>query len=159
MTRALRYPIGLAFALAILAGPLQALEKASAKTVRERPTSTLEQVSAKPLFIFSMRGRPDPFMAYALLTNTAQTLAFSIAQLRFNGLVGVQDRSVALFQDNNGKAFVLKNDRLYSPDGKVVEGVRGRVGADMVVVLEQGEKKITYTARRLSKRLDGPSQR
>jgi hypothetical protein len=144
--------------LALGAGSLEAMEKASAKTLRERPTSTLEQVSAKPLFLFSMRGRLDPFMAYALLTNTAQTDVFNISQLRFNGLVEVQGTPVALFQDNAGKAFVLKGEQLMAPDGRPVEGIRGRVGADSEVALEQGERKIKFTAKRRSKRLDGPSQ-
>lgn len=156
MTRACK--LCLALLLAGLAGPAAALERASAKTVNERPTSTLEQVSAKPLFVFSMRGRPDPFMAYALISNTAQMDFFNISMLRFNGVVEVQGRPVALFQDNSGKAFVLKGDRLYKPDNLAVDGVRGHIGADMEVALEQGERKIKFTAKRASKRLDGPSQ-
>lgn len=159
MMPALRGILILAACLLALAEPASALEKASAQTVRERSTSSLEQVSSKPLFVFSMRGRPDPFMAYGLMTGTARVDAFSISLLRFNGLVEVQGRSVALFQDTAGKAYVLKGDRLHAPDGRLQEGVRGRIGADMQVTLEQGERRINFTAKRASKRLDGPSQR
>lgn len=141
------------------ARPLHAVETSSAEAFRNRATSSLEQVSTKPLMLFSMRGRLDPFMAYALVTTTASTEYFSIANLTFSGVIEVQGSTTALFKDNHGQTYTVKGAGLYGPDGKRLEGVRGRVGPDKDVSLEQGEKKIVYSAKSTSKRLESARSR
>jgi hypothetical protein len=140
-----------------LAVPAAAVERASAKASRERPSATLDQVSIKPLLIFSMRDRPDPFMSYALLTVTASTQFFNIANLFYSGMLQVDGAKVALFKDTQGQSYSLKGAGLYGPDGQSLAGVRGRISPAGQVQLEQGEKKINYTAKSTSKRLDGGS--
>lgn len=143
----------------LFAAPAGAVERASAEASRERQTSSLEQVSVKPLMQFSMRGRQDPFMAYALLTTTANTTYFSAANLLFTGLVQVQGAPVALFKDNAGRAYTLKAAKLHGPDNQPLSGVRGRISSDGDVLLLQGEKRYLYSAKRMSKRLeDAPSR-
>lgn len=157
MMTSLRF-LALLFAATLSASTAFAVEKASAEVLRERQTSNQDQVSLKPLVLFSMRGRSDPFMAYPMMTTTASADIFSIVSLTYNGVVEVESNLVALFRDMGGHAYTLKVDRLFGPDGKVVPGVRGRIveaagGRD--VMLEQGEHKINYTANRASKRLVG----
>jgi hypothetical protein len=149
----------LALGLVTLAVAAGAEERISAQASRDKQTSTLEQVSTKPLMLFSMRGRLDPFMAYALLTTTASVEHFSIANLTFSGIVQVQDESVALFRDNQGRTFTLKGAYLYGPENQRLAGVRGRLTPERDVSLEQGEKRIVYSSRSTSKRLqDGRSR-
>lgn len=149
------------FALVMLAAaaPLAAIERTSAEASRLRQTSTLDQVSVKPLLLFGMRERQDPFMAYALVTVTASTEHFNIANITFSGLVQVQDMPVALFKDNGGQTYTLKGTQLHGPDNQRMAGVRGRVTAEKDVLLEQGERKIVFSTKTTSKRLeDGRSR-
>jgi hypothetical protein len=143
--------------LLALPGAVAALEKASPQAVHERSTSDPEQVSLKPVFLFDMRGRKDPFVPYALLTATARTGALDIREMRFGGLLEVRGQQMALFAALD-KHYVLKGGRLYGPDGTQVEGVRGRVTMHGVnegqAQLEQGETRLTFSDRRVSKRLE-----
>jgi hypothetical protein len=148
----------LAAALALL-GPAtaQALEKQAAAQVETRETAQAEQVSLKPVFLFNMRGRPDPFVAYPAMTATAKVPALNIAQLVFKGLMEMRGQQLALFQFGR-LTFVLKAGSLLGVDGAPVSGIGGSVdddhGGGTRVTLVQGERKLTYAARRSSKRLD-----
>lgn len=134
-----------------------AAERSSAQSARDRPTSGLEQVSTKPLMTFNMRSRQDPFMAYSLVTTTASTEFLSIANLAYSGLIQVQGAPVALFKDNQGQTFTLKGAWLFGPDDKRLAGIRGRVTSSGQVSLEQGEKKLLYSTKITSKRLEDGS--
>jgi hypothetical protein len=151
--------LALALLACALAAPLASAERSSAQAARDRPTSSSDQVSTKPLLHFSMRQRQDPFMAYALVTTTASTDFFSIANLFYSGLVQVQGAPVALFKDNAGQTYTLKGNGLHGPDNKRLAGIRGRVSAAGQVTLEQAEKKINYSTKSTSKRLDDGSPR
>jgi hypothetical protein len=152
--RALLLVIGL-----LAASQVQALERPSAQSSRARGTATLDQVSIKPLVLFNMRGRKDPFMAYVLLTTTASTEYFTIAGLAYSGLLDVEGVTVALFRDNSGNTYSLKGSFLYGPDNVPLSGVRGRILAGKKVLLEQGERRLIYSSISSSKRLDsGPSR-
>jgi hypothetical protein len=152
-----------ALLLALLAaGSAPALEKVSAQTQRERTTSDVEAVSLKPLILFSMRGRGDPFMAYPVLTVIAPVKFLDINDLVFSGTIDVDGKIVALFKGTAGKTYFLRGTSLIDPQDKVVDGIRGRIieGQDSNdVILVQGERKLSYTAKRLSKRLTATSPR
>lgn len=155
MTRA-----GLWLALALVAlapRALPALERASAREVHERRTADADQVSLKPVFLFDMRGRKDPFVPYALLTATAQTAGLDVREMKFGGILEVNGQKMALFEAL-GKHYTLKGGSLYGPDGAPVDGVRGRVLKDGAgegrALLVQGEQRMTFSDRRAAKRLD-----
>lgn len=139
--------------------PLLAVETSSAEASRDRQTSSLEQVTTKPLMLFVMRQRPDPFMAYALMTVTASADYFNIANLSFSGLIEMEGVTVALFKDNHDQTYTCKGAGLYGPSGQRMPDVKARIGADKAVLLEQGEKKIVYSATITSKRLDSARPR
>lgn len=143
----------------LVAGPLAALEKLPAREARERPTAGLDQVTVKPLVLVNLRGRQDPFMAYALVTTTASTEHLSIANLSFTGLIQVQGALVALFKDNQGQTYTLKGGRLHGLDNQPLPGVRGRVGDGREVWLEQGSRRIQYSNHSSSKRLESGRSR
>jgi hypothetical protein len=151
--------LGLLVLLTLSAASLPALEKVPAAVTRDRATSSLDQTSTKPLVAFSLRGRRDPFMAYALMTATANTDYLSIASLVFSGLVQVQEQAVGLFRDPAGRTYSLKGGKLYGPQDKAVAGIQGRIDKDQRVALVQGERKINFTAKSTSKRLDEASPR
>lgn len=139
------------------AAGLLALEKPSAKAVDGRLTADADQVSLKPVFLFSMRGRRDPFVPYPLLTATAQNTALDLSQLTYKGLVEVHGEALAFFQSTDRKPYILRGSHLEAADGSTVEGIHGRVrhGAESGdVILEQGERKLVFTFKRVSKRLD-----
>jgi|SRR5665213_364907 len=153
----------LAFILLLTASaPAMALEMASAQMERERSTSALGSVSLKPLFLFDMRGRRDPFMAYALLTNSVPAgKAFDINELVFSGIVAVDGKTAALFSGDGGKTYFLRGASLFDPGDKVIPGVRGNFaesGANDEVILAQGDRKLSFSYKRLSKRLAVDSQ-
>lgn len=149
-------------ALLAVAGWLRAIEKASAEMERERSTSAIEAVSLKPLILFSMRGRGDPFMAYSVLTNLPPSKSFDIGDLVFTGIVDVDGKVAALFKGSGSKTYFLRGNTLYDPQDKAVQGIRGSVvvtDAADDVVLVQGERKLAYTSGRPSKRLEENSPR
>ncbi len=143
--------------LALAPGALAALEKAPPQAVHERRTADAEQVSLKPVFLFDMRGRKDPFVPYAVMTATAKTGGLDIREMKFGGLLQVRDQRVALFLAL-GMHYTLKGGKLYGPDGALVPGVHGRVVKQGVddgqVLLEQGEQRLLFSDRRVSKRLE-----
>jgi hypothetical protein len=143
--------------LAALSGPAWALEKQAASQVDSKETAAAEQVSLKPVFMFGMRGRPDPFVAYPSMTATARVAALNITQLTFKGLLGMRGQQLALFQFGR-LTFVLKAGNLLGVDGQQVPGIAGHVDGDQAdgirVTLVQGERKLTFSAKRSSKRLD-----
>jgi hypothetical protein len=134
-----------------------ALEKQAAAQVGSRETAPAEQVSLKPVFLFGMRGRRDPFVAYPAMTATAKVAALDISQLVFKGMLGMRGQSLSLFQFGR-LTFVLKAGHLLGVDGQPVPGISGSVDGDgrsgIRVTLVQGERKLTYAAKRSSKRLD-----
>jgi hypothetical protein len=142
--------------------PLGAIESASPRMDRERATSSPTAVSLKPIFLFSMRGRPDPFMAYALLTNAAPSAtAFDISDLELSGTIEVGDETAALFKVSDGTAYTLKGGVLYDPEDQAVPGVHGRIvdtDSESEIVLTQGVNKIDFPFQRSSKRLAGDGQ-
>jgi|GEM_PF-2079720 hypothetical protein len=148
----------LAAALLLLApSAARAVEKQAATEVETRETAEAGQVSLKPVFLFNMRGRPDPFVAYPAMTATAKVPALNIAQLVFKGLMEMRGQQLALFQFGR-LTYVLKAGSLLGVDGAAVPGIGGSVdagrGDGTRVTLVQGERKLTYSARRSSKRLD-----
>ena len=153
------FSIAAGLILLLLAAAAPALEKASAQASRQRRTSTLEQVTTKPLILFNMRQRQDPFMAYSLVTTTASTEFFTIASLAFSGLIEMEGAQVALFRDNQDRTYTLKGSILYGPENKPLTGIRGRVTEDKKVLLEQGERRLLYSSSSTSKRLDNGRSR
>ena len=149
--------VALALAAGLAPGALAALEKASPQAVHERRTADAEQVSLKPVFLFDMRGRKDPFVPYGLMTATAKVDGLDIREMGFGGLLQVREQRVALFTAL-GKHYTLKGGKLYGPDGAVIAGIHGRVVKQTVddgqVLLEQGEQRLLFSDRRVSKRLE-----
>ena len=149
--------LALALAASVAPRTLAALEKASPEAVHERRTADVDQVSLKPVFLFDMRGRKDPFVPYGLLTATAKVDGLDIREMTFGGLLQVRDQRVALFMAL-GKHYTLKGGALFGPDGAQIQGIRGRVvkqgDDDGQVLLEQGEQRLIFSDRRVSKRLE-----
>jgi hypothetical protein len=146
-----------AAALALASVKAPALEKQPADQLDSKETSAPEQVSLKPVFLFGMRGRSDPFVAYPTMTSTAKVVALNISELVFKGLLEMRGQELALFQFAR-KTFVLKAGTLLGVDGEPVPGISGSVDPDRTegirVTLVQGERKLTFSAKRSSKRLD-----
>ena len=144
-------------ALALASVQAPALEKQPASQVNSKVTAPAEQVSLKPVFLFGMRGRPDPFVAYPTMTSTAKVAALNISELIFKGLLEMRGQELALFQFGR-LTFVLKAGALVGVDGDIVPGISGAVDPDrsngIRVTLVQGERKLTFSAKRSSKRLD-----
>ena len=151
----------LAACLAALSSDAQALERGSAAASRQSQTSALEDASLKPVMLFSMRGRHDPFMAYSLLTTTALTDQLSISDLTYSGLLEVEGSAAALFRDTSQRSYSLRGSSLIGPDNSAVAGIRGRIseGKDRVVTLEQGERRIVFSAKSTSKRFGNERNR
>jgi hypothetical protein len=134
-------------ALALAAG-LPALEKAGPDFQRERQTSTVTEISAKPLFIYSVRGRRDPF-TYDISANTstaAASASFAIAALELTGFIGQGPTKTALFYNIfRFTTYQFRSGLLYSPEGAPIADVSGVYQGNDKVVLTQGESSIMFT--------------
>jgi hypothetical protein len=123
---------------------LTALEKLGPDVTREKTTSSLDEMSLKPLYVYSERGRPDPFVAGSLLTMTAETRVFSISELVLVGFMAANNHKITLFRHKNGKTYTLRGDKLYGPENTLVNGVLGKILKERQVMLRQGEEKQIY---------------
>lgn len=145
---------------AALAAPLGALETSSPDLARGNRLGAPGEPTLKPLFLFSMRGRRDPFVPYARLGVPA-TDGGDIDGLQFAGTLGVGGSRVALFMDSVGKTYTLRGGRLYDPEDRPVAGVRGALapkGAPYKATLSEGEHTLSFSDNRPSKRLDASGQ-
>jgi hypothetical protein len=153
--------LGLALGAASAAS-LLALERITPEMLRASKTSGTGAASLKPLFLFDMRGRGDPFMPYPVLGSAATPVkAFDINALVFTGTLEVDGQLAALFTDDRNRTYFLRGNLLYDPADKVVPGVHGSMSqteTDNEVTLTQGGSKLAFTSQRVSKRLAQDSQ-
>ena len=138
----------LAAVLAALAGGAAAAESAGPTKTHERDTAQAEEITLKPVRLYSARGRRDPFVLGRYgLTGTArpETTEFSISNLELSGFIGVGGNRVALLKlRDSALTYTLRGGRLFSPVDVVVEGVQGRITPDGSVELRQGERRLVY---------------
>lgn len=126
---------------------LHATEKASPALQSQRQTSTQREISLKPLFVYSTRGRRDPFTFDASLPGSPEAAGgnFHISELRLVGFLGVGKSRTALFQDVFKKtSYRFKQGQLFSPEGIAISNVKGSILPDRNVSLVQGESSILY---------------
>jgi hypothetical protein len=133
-----------------LAAPLGA-EKAGPEITQNRATSNLQEISKKPLYVYTSRGRRDPFVFQDLDGGPSDSAAtrsvLSVAELRLVGFIGEGSGRLALFkQGNSGVTYTLKLGHLYSPEGVQVPNVRGSIQKDDQVLLKQGERDVVFSS-------------
>jgi len=141
-------------ALACLSGRLGAAEKASPALQRERQTSTSREISVKPLFAYSARGRRDPFSFDISLNGSskAQGRDFSIAELKLVGFMGNEQGKTALFFNPFRKvSYRFRGGHLYSPEGAAIANIKGAFLSDRQLSLTQGESNMIFQLRSNSK--------
>jgi hypothetical protein len=138
-------------ALLLAGGILPALERSSPDMDQERQAD--QRVSVlKPLHLFSMRGRHDPFVNVTGW-QSAGSAAFNITSLLFKGLMEVDGQGSALFTNSTDKAiFILRGNQLFGTNDRLIPGVTGRILNQKEVRLRQGELTLTYSALRTAKR-------
>jgi hypothetical protein len=107
----------------------------------------------KPLHLFSMRGRRDPFRDTALWS-PAGAADFNISGLMLKGFIEVDGQSIALFVSIYDRAaYTLRGGQLFGANQKAVPGVVGRIiSKGKEARLRQGELSLTFSALRESKR-------
>ena len=151
-----RQAFGLALGLgALAAGALLASEKAGPEITQGRPTSALLEISKKPLYVYSVRGRRDPFLFQDEVDPKvvkAQSGDFSVTELRLVGFIESGNDRIALFkQGNQGNTFTLRLGRLYSPEGVQIPNVKGSIQGNAEVYLTQGERKVVFNSFKTNK--------
>src|SRR5580700_6111422 len=106
---------------------LSAVENPGPELQQERTTSSLKEISLKPLFLFSARGRRDPFTFDLSGTDSfGNNRDFSISALQLEGFIGTRQKRVALFNNIwKGTTFKFRAGHLYTEAGALVEDVSG----------------------------------
>ena len=121
-------------------------EGPSSATVDRRPAVL------RPPYLFSMRGRRDPFINVNQWASAGSGI-FNISALQFKGLIEVDGLSTALFVNSSDRAmYTLRGNRLYAANDKPVPGVSGRLLEKGQVRLRQGDVSLNYSAVRTTKR-------
>jgi hypothetical protein len=142
----------LALGLLLLPGATAfALEHSS----QDSPGDHGDNVNAalKPSYLFSMRGRHDPFINLYRWVSAGSQSAFNISLLAFKGLITVDGQVTALFVSSNDRAlYTLRGSRLYGANDQAVPGVSGRLIGDNQIRLRQGELTLNFSALRAPKR-------
>ncbi len=149
----MRRAMALMMALACLAGLALAAEKAPGEITQDRATSALTEISTKPLYVYTARGRPDPFVNPAGATATARTnLEFSISELRLVGFMEAGGSKVALFRHRHqGTTYTFRQGKLFAPENLPVENVTGKLQKGNEVLLVQGERRVVFNPLNLNK--------
>ena len=141
--------------LAPSASFLLAAEKAGPEITQGRPTSALLEISRKPLYVYSVRGRRDPFIFQEDVdprSIKAQSGEFSVTELRLVGFIEIGNERVALFkQGNQGNSFTLRSGRLYSPESVQIANVKGSIQGNGEVHLTQGERNVVFNSLKTNK--------
>ena len=134
---------------------LFASEKAGPEITQGRPTSALIEISKKPLYVYSVRGRRDPFIFQDEVDprgGKTQSGEISVTELRLVGFIESGDEKVALFkQGNQGNTFTLRAGRLYSPESVQIVNVKGSIQGNGEVLLTQGERKVVFNSFKTNK--------
>lgn len=139
--------------LAALGGPvgLAAIEKASPALQNSRQTSTAREISVKPLFLYSARGRRDPFTFDISFSpgGAMETVNFNISELKLVGFLDGNAGSTALFYDKfRTSSYRFRRGQLFGPGGLPIANVKGSISADRQVSLAQGESSIAFKLAR-----------
>lgn len=138
---------GLAIAALLLATLLGATEKAGPELQRERKTSSQREISVKPLFLYSARGRRDPFAYDISYNNSAEAVSrdFTIAELKLVGFLGDNETKTALFYNPFRRcSYRFRQGQLIGPEGTAVPNIKGAFMHDRQVSLVQGEANMMY---------------
>lgn len=131
------------------AGALAALEKASAKVAGQRTTSNLSEISTRPLVIYAIRGRRDPFVPdlEATTDSAKANQNLSISELKLVGFMESRGNKVALFRHQHfGTTYSLKSGQLFSPEELPLPGVSGQLESKGDVTLVQGERRVVFSS-------------
>jgi hypothetical protein len=135
----------LALALLLATQALQATEKALPSLQRERLTSTEREISIKPLFVYSARGRRDPFTFDSSPMASSATQNSNITELKLVGIMGTAEAKTAIFYDTLlGTTYRFKRGKLFGPDGVVVANIKGAFLPGRRVTLIEGESNVLY---------------
>jgi hypothetical protein len=137
--------------LTLLAAGLGALERSSPEGEASGPVDRRPS-TLRPLVVFNMRGRRDPF-ATTTLWDPAGAGPVSISDLQLKGVIQVGGQMTALFVDSSDRAsFTLRGSRLFGANDKPLAGVSGRFTGPKEVRLQQGELSLNFSALRAPKR-------
>jgi len=143
----MRRPLLLA-CLAVLAGSLMAAEKPAPEVSRARATSRPSEISTRPLFVYSSRGRFDPFLPGDLQKRQVETGSrnVDISDLILAGFTQIDGLTTALFKHRHTlKTFSLKSGKLFSPESTQVIDIQGRMDTDRKVTLRQGDRQLVFS--------------
>ena len=128
------------------------MEKAGPDVSGGKPTSSLADISQKPLYVYTIRGRRDPFVFYEDIDPgrvKEQSSEFTVTELRLVGFIDSGGSKVALFkQGNSGTTYTMRSGRLYSPGDVEMTNVKGEVMKNGQVLLTQGERKVMFNSFR-----------
>jgi hypothetical protein len=139
---------GVILALSLLAAPLFAAEKPAPEVSRQRATSRPSEISNRPLFIYTVRGRFDPFLPGDLQKRKVEVNSrnVDISDLILAGFTEIDGLTTALFKHRNSlRTFSLKSGRLFSPDNTQITDIQGRVASDRRVTLRQGDRQLVFS--------------
>lgn len=105
------------------------------------PEPVFMNFSVQPPYIPTYHGR-DPFKP---LDNVSRSSSISIAELDYHGTILLNKTIRVLFtwRGNPSVRYILKDRRLYSWNGKAVDGIVGDI-SDAEITLSQGEQKIVF---------------
>ena len=137
-----------------LALRLGATEKAGPVLQHERQTSTSSEISLKPLFAYSARGRRDPFAFDISFNNSPETQGrdFNISEIKLVGFLGDEDTKTGLFYDPFRRvSYRFRHGKLYSPEGVAIPNVKGSFLPGRQLSLTQGESNMLFQLSSISK--------
>ncbi len=136
------------FILGLSSVALFAAEKPAPDVSRARATSRPSEISTRPLFVYTVRGRFDPFLPGDLQKRQIETASrhVDISDLILAGFTEIDGITTALFKHRNTlKTFSLKAGRLFSPESTRITDIQGRIGIDHRVTLRQGDRQLAFS--------------
>ncbi len=118
----------------------------------------IEEFAIKPLYVFSNKGKRDPFKPRYKKEVIPVIDTIDISTLVLQGITETRQSKAALFKTASGSdvSYIFINGKMYRENEEVISDIKGEIKNDKEVVLKQGDKEILF---KLSDDVTGPDIR
>ncbi len=112
----------------------------------------------KPLYVFSNKGKRDPFKPRYKKEVIPVIDTVDISTLVLQGITETKQSKAALFKTMSGSdvSYIFINGKMYKENEEIISDVKGEIKNNKEVVLKQGDKEILF---KLSDEVTGPDIR
>lgn len=117
-----------------------------------------DEFTIKPLYVFSNKGKRDPFKPRYKKDVIPVVDTVDISSLILLGITETKQSKAALFKTASGSdvSYIFINGNMYKENEEIIIDIKGEIRNEKEVLLKQGDKEILF---KLSDEVTGPDIR